>query len=194
MTTHTSRRAILAGAAAVPIAAAVASSPALAEAGDADLIRLGVKLEHLEREWLASTVAEFKEDEVREAACERAGVPWRPITSMPRDEHDEYRRKRAEATRHLPPMTDNGDYNDDLNDRMFALIDEIQTHKAATLAGLAVLTRACVLSNASQWGGRLATEDERDRRFIEALCDFLGITPVSDLALAAGEGGDGRAA
>jgi hypothetical protein len=43
MTTTTSRRAILAGAASVPIAAA-ASSPVLAEADDADLLRLAAEV------------------------------------------------------------------------------------------------------------------------------------------------------
>jgi hypothetical protein len=43
MTTRTSRRAILASAASVPIAAAVACSPALADGDDAELLRLSVK-------------------------------------------------------------------------------------------------------------------------------------------------------
>jgi hypothetical protein len=43
-TTHTSRRAILAGAASVPIAAAAATSPALAGADDAELVRLATEV------------------------------------------------------------------------------------------------------------------------------------------------------
>jgi hypothetical protein len=41
MTTRTSRRAVLAGAITMPIAAAVTPVPALAEADDAELLRLG---------------------------------------------------------------------------------------------------------------------------------------------------------
>jgi hypothetical protein len=186
--TSSSRRAVLAGAITMPIAAAVAV-PALAEADDAELLRLGVKLEDLEREWLASTIVELKEDAVHEAAAKRAGVPWRPITSVPSDDRDEYYRRRAEATRHLPPRTDNGDYNDDLNDRMFDLIDEIQIHEAKTFAGLKVLARACVLSNASQWVGEDVYDNhvgaDRDRLFIEAASGVLGITPIMKIALAA---------
>jgi hypothetical protein len=173
--TSSSRRAVLAGAITMPIAAAVAV-PALAEADDAELLRLGVKLEDLEREWLASTIVELKEDAVHEAAAKRAGVPWRPITSVPSDDRDEYYRRRAEATH-------------DLNDRMFDLIDEIQIHKAKTFAGLKVLARACVLSNASQWVGEDVYDNhvgaDRDRLFIEAASGVLGITPIMKIALAA---------
>jgi hypothetical protein len=164
-----SRRAILAGAAALPIAAA--ATPSLAAGDDAELLRLSVKLEAMEEEWLRVTVPELKN-----LAAHQAGLPDP-----------------------CPHMTD--DENDDFTDRLFSVVEEIQLHKAATLAGLAVLTRkaatlaglavltrACVLGNATEWVN--GDGDERDRCFIEVVCDFLGITPITDLAEAAVDGSD----
>jgi hypothetical protein len=49
-----------------------------------------------------------------------------------------------------------------------------------------------VLQDATQWVN--GEGDERDRRFIETVCAFLGIIPITEIALAAVDGDDGRAA
>ena len=135
-----SRRAVLAGAITMPIAAA-ATVPALAEADDAELQRLSVKLDALEKEWLSETLAE---------SLKKAGY-------------------------------DAFDW-DGFNDELFDLVDEIQARPAQTLADLRVHARACVMQGASTW----MTDDcdPRDRLFIEACCKFLGIEPITDVALA----------
>jgi hypothetical protein len=158
MTTHTSRRAILAGAITMPIATAVASSQVLADGDDAELLRLSVKLEAMEKEWIRVTVPDLAN-----LRAHMAGLPD-PFGCMTDDENDAF------------------------NDRLFAVVDEIEGRPAATLAGIAVLARTCVLSNATSWVN--GAGDERDRRFIEAVCGFLGIKPVTEIALAAVEGAD----
>lgn len=77
-------------------------------------------------------------------------------------------------------MTD--DQNDDFTDRLIALVDEIQEHQAVTFAGPALLARGIVLANATQWVN--GDGDDRDRLFIEAVSKFLGITPITEIALA----------
>ena len=147
------RRTLIAGAAAIPLATAAASLPALAGTDDAELLRLSVRLEQMEKEWIEVTVPDLKN-----LAASKAGMPD-PCESM----------------------TD--DQNDDFTDRLIALVDEIQAHQAVTLTGLAVLTRAAVLENATQWVN--GDGDARDRLFIEAACKFLGITSITEIALAA---------
>jgi len=126
-----------------------------------DLLRLGTKLDQIENQWLAVTVADLKA-----LAAHRAGMP--PIgNSMSNDQRDAF------------------------TNRLFSLIDEIQTHKATTLDGLAVLTRAAVLSRATEWVN--GDGDLYDQLFVESVCGFLGVTPVSDRALAIATD-DGRTA
>jgi hypothetical protein len=154
---HTSRRAILAGAMTMPLAAAVASSPALADGDDAELLRLSVKLEAMEKEWIEVTVPDLAN-----LRAHMAGKPEPFVVHMTDDDNDAF------------------------TDRLFAMVYEIEGRPAATLAGIAVLARTAVLANATQWVN--GAGDERDRRFIETVCAFLGITPITDIALAAVEG------
>jgi hypothetical protein len=75
-----SRRTLVASAAALPALAV----PALASADnpDAELLRLGAELEHVEQEWLARRALDRKWS----AACERA----REVAGMPRKKHSDF--------------------------------------------------------------------------------------------------------
>jgi hypothetical protein len=184
-----SRRSLVTTAAALPVLAVPAGVATAADDSEPSrLIGQLEQLEQLEREWLDRTVFELKGIAAREAACERAGVPR--LTDeiqiqMSREERGEYWRRRTEVMSRLPD-DDDGLSEDEyqiLDDRIFALKDEIQNRPLTTLAGLAVLTRATVLSEATRWVYRDGDEDYQD--FIGSVCEFLGIVPIMEIALAA---------
>jgi hypothetical protein len=64
-----------------------------------------------------------------------------------------------------------------LNSRIYPLVDAILSQRAQTLAGLAVQARAFTLSSSEWWDSDLTCEDDQ-LAFANAVCAFLGVTPV----------------
>jgi hypothetical protein len=66
---------------------------------------------------------------------------------------------------------------DDLNDRLFPLAEDILSQRAHTRAGLTVQAKAVSLVAAELWENP-DYHNPHERMFIEAVCSFLGITPI----------------
>ncbi len=61
---------------------------------------------------------------------------------------------------------------------MHTLVDMIYSHKAQTVAGLAVQARAFSLDWIERWGDG-TSEDQGTRQFDDLVCAFAGVTPVA---------------
>jgi hypothetical protein len=64
------------------------------------------------------------------------------------------------------------------HDRAYPLIEEILTKRPRTMIGLSVIARAMVLDNTELWTSAPHMEDGRHRSAIEAICNFVGMTPL----------------
>lgn len=191
MTTTTSRRAILAGAAILPVASLPALSvPALASGAtgldhpDAELLRLGAQLEPIIHRWAAKRAVEVQYRAEWDAICERAGLPWIEIGDLPDDEWRAHTEKRwAIRPAYEEDETDENGHSvvwTNILDALNALAKDIISRKAHTVAGLTVQARAMTVYYAELWDGG-SSDDEHNhdcRDFIEAVCAFAGVTPL----------------
>jgi hypothetical protein len=69
----------------------------------------------------------------------------------------------------------------EIHNRLFPLCEKILSMRAHTLEGLAVQTNAIGLAAAELWDPGMNQDDDKpnhERMFVEAVCAFLGITPV----------------
>jgi hypothetical protein len=66
---------------------------------------------------------------------------------------------------------------DGIHDRLYPLANEIWSKKAQTISGLALQTRAIVLAAHDLWDPGMLSDNDHERKFIEAVCAFVGITP-----------------
>jgi hypothetical protein len=185
-----SRRAIMSGAAALP-AVAVLPVSAIARVGnpDAELLRLGAEFQPIIHEWAARRAIELRHGEAWEEVCIRAGLPRIEFGSIPDDEYRAYSDKRSnvrteysdEQEAEFDEELESGESVwDDILGRLNPLAREIISHKAQTVAGLAVQTRAMTVYYAELWdGGSIDDDNNHDhRKFIDAVCAFLRITPA----------------
>jgi hypothetical protein len=184
MTTTTSRRAMLAGAAMLPAVSLPAlAAPAFASDAfgpdhpDSELLRLGAELEQVEQEWLAQSRIDRRHRAAHFAAIEAAGLPNKNAIDFDGlDEMMAYHEKQK-AVWYEGKEEDEADPDltwwSSFNDRLRLMLDEIIALKPHTLAGLAVFTRAIALSHYEYW-----TEDGGAREYIETVSSFLGITPA----------------
>jgi hypothetical protein len=152
MTTTTSRRAILAGAVTLPALAVPATAPLAFEPNhpDAELLRLAVQLQEVERENAALLAIDRAFDDEWNAICSKAGLP--KIAREDCSSSDEWL-KYCKARWSLRPQRDDGGDLDDgpwkelQEDRIWPLAKEILSLKATTVAGLAVQFRAALLAD-----------------------------------------------
>lgn len=153
---------------------------------DAELLRLGVKLEALIVDWHAQQAIDREEWAAVDAALEALGLPDIERGSLPDDEYRAYRLKRATATdsifhdwRDQRGLDENGLSIawTGIHDRQNPLIDAIMAIKPHTLAGLTVIARAFTLHHAEQWEPN-ADDDLHHRAFMEAVCAFAAVVPV----------------
>ena len=71
---------------------------------------------------------------------------------------------------------------DDLNDRTFTICSGILSHKATTIAGLAVQTRALMLTNNELWyGPTVEDSSERIPSYFRTVCNVLGVASPPDI-------------
>ncbi|HUI12562.1 MAG TPA: hypothetical protein VL048_03720 [Xanthobacteraceae bacterium] len=196
MTTTTSRRTLVVGAAMLPAASLPAfASPIGPDHPDAELLRLGAELEPIIGEWAAQRALDDAESAALDAAVERAtGIARRDAPKIPKG----YRRcspvpKLTKKNRAVwywathdkimeqSPSTD-PDLTvwDEIHDRLHPLARDIISRKAQTVAGLAVQARAMTVYYSELWdGGSVDDENEHDHRnFIEAVCVFAGVKPL----------------
>jgi hypothetical protein len=180
-----SRRTLLAAAASLP-AAAAADNPALADPTnpDAELLRLGPKLELLLAEWHAQRAKDERRIEAYDRACEAAGFPDVALGSVPIEEWRDCQ-KRRDAAVPFPldesGLAKNGESNawNNIHGRLFPLTDEILSFRPKTMAGLAVFARAASVENLDYWAEGTENEMEGERSFLEAICAFAGVEPVA---------------
>ena len=91
------------------------------------------------------------------------------------------------TTEALLPSKEEGESDDvrleDINDRIYELINKIVLHTPTTATGAAVIVRAMVMDNSEWWAegydeGLTTMPEGRGRLFLESLCSFFGIVPV----------------
>jgi hypothetical protein len=189
MSKNVSRRAMLAGAAAMPATSAAFAGPI---ENDVELLALGARLEPIAQEWLAQRAADDIDHREFEAEVERAtGVaccdqvapeeyPWPP---------DSYWAIREKIVKEHPCEDPELTSWNRIHARLYPLVDDILARKARPLAGLAVQAKAITLAVPELWDGGLWDGDvpeTRERVFIEAVCAFVGVEVPSRTA---GRGG-----
>jgi len=172
MSSTLSRRAIVAGAAALPAAAVLL--PALSADNDAELLRLGAELDAVIIEWHAQRAIDEQERAAHEAACDAAGLPKIEFGSVPDEEWRAHNDKRTALYQSDDPELERWDR---IHGKIWPLIDAIMALKATTTAGLAVQARTVSLYFAELWKNETDWEDHH-RQFIESVCAFAGVTPV----------------
>jgi hypothetical protein len=174
MHANLSRRALVAGAAALPaIAVPVAAAQCVLQ-GDAELLALGVQLEPFLLRWIAQNRDDF-------ARVKRGEVG-----------HDEER------------SVEEWEWGDkernEVSDALFSLADEILSLTATTKEGLAVQLRAITATDAELWDNETwgaaipryyhehgPSEADRYLAFFESACALLGVVPVSIEAMMGGQ-------
>jgi hypothetical protein len=177
-----SRRTLVTSAAALP-ALALPGAAMTADNPDAELLRLGAKLERIERDWSAQCALDQKHNRAYEAACEAAGLPRKDFDDFEGEDDDEKREhlhayhKKRQAVEYDGKEVVDADPDlerwNRFHDRMWPLVDTILAVKPQSLAGLAVITRAFALANAEWWTDG---ENEQAAAYVEA--SFLGIKPA----------------
>ena len=174
-----SRRALVTSAATLPALAvpAFAADVIGPNHPDAELLRLGAELDHIIAEWHAQRAIDKANCDLRDAACETAGLSDIEFGTMPDDEWLAYKEKRLAVRRACVNSGDDVNVWDDIHGRMWPMIDAIIERKAQTLAGFAVQARAISLSYSELWDGGEG-EGNHYRPFIEAACAFAGVVPV----------------
>jgi len=176
----TSRRAVLAGIAAVPAAAvpAVAALTLNAEWSDAELLRLGAELDDVAKEWLViSTRAEERLARFNAKVEQVTGIATRDAPNIDDDTIGYW-----DARMSISGDDFDGQAEDDrcnaMQARLFPLAEDILARRAQTIAGLAVQAKAITLAAADLWDEEDADGHDHERTFVEAVCAFVGITPV----------------
>jgi hypothetical protein len=184
-----SRRTLVTSAAALPALAVPALAADAIGPGhpDAELLRLGAKLEPVERDWFEQTALDRKDNRAFEAACEAAGVPRKDFDDFEGEDDCEKRlHLRAYHDKRMAVEYDGKEVVDAdpdlkrwerIHGRMWPLVDAILAVKPQSPAGLSILTRAVALAHAEWWleGGE---EREAATAYIESVATFLGIKPA----------------
>ena len=191
-----SRRTLVTSAAALPALAvpAFASGALGPDHPDAELLRLGAKLDPIIRRWAAKRAVEVQWHAEWEAICERAGLPRIEGGTIADDDWHAHQEKRW-AIRPAHEEEDEVDERGwsvdwmDILETLDTLTKEIISRKAQTVSGLAVQARAMTVYYSELWDGGRSDDDPQDHRnFIEAVCAFVGITPEPLLAARLGGG------
>jgi hypothetical protein len=184
-----SRRSLVTTVAALPALAVPAESALAGEAaGDAELLQLGKLLEPIERDVYAQHAMDDAEDRAFWAEVEaRTGVAEhdRPDRDDTSPEARAYYDVRDEILKALYPDDDKdeeGMTRTDrvwvpLRDRVDALGQRIFARKATTLGGLAVQTRAIMLTDYKIWFG----ESEHMSSYLRSVCRVLRLPPPVDM-------------
>jgi len=198
-----SRRTLVTSAAALPALAVPALGSSDPNHPDAELLRLGAQFEPIIREYAAQTAIDEEKTAAFNAAVELAtGIADRDAPEHPeghryRDPVPELTKENRavwyHATRDKILHERFSGYSDEdnpwnaIHDRLDALAKDIISRKAQTVAGLAVQARAMTAYYAELWDRDEDDEDDEGsghRIFIEAVCAFVGVTPVPLAALA----------
>jgi hypothetical protein len=174
------RRALVASTAAVPAAAALPLSAAVADPADAELLRLGAALDRIEQEWLVLHTADAKERAIVEAKIEAAtGISLDNAPELTTENSEEgYWATRTKVVKEHPCEDPDLTQWGNVQDRLYPLADEILSLKASTPAGLAVQAKAVAFAAADLWDPVANEGDVHERLFIEAVCAFCNITPL----------------
>ena len=93
----------------------------------------------------------------------------------------------------LPGYDDSDEVWERLHERVFPVANEILSHKATTLAGLALQTRALALTNneLSHEPSSVMDNSDRIQLYFRSVCSVLGLAPPPPVSLDAYTGADG---
>jgi hypothetical protein len=179
MSTNMNRRAVLAGAAGLPAIAALSTSMAGPAAdADAELLTLGQKLDPIIEEWKRLRAIDDADQHAFEAKVIRAtGIAYHDAPEVPERPWPEgsYWAIREAIGIERPDADPELTRWDCIHDQMYPVIDDILARRAKTVAGLAVQARAITLSEPEMWDD---ADGYKIKEFIEAVCAFVGVTPV----------------
>jgi hypothetical protein len=144
---------------------------------DAHLLALGTELEQIANEWLAQMAADHTVNTAYDAKVE--ALTGTPAGDAPPFDNDStyWVIRRATPLNHPDPQLEEWTA---LHARLFPLAERILAMRATTLAGLRVQATAISLAAAELWDHGMNHHDEpnHERMFVEAVCQFLGVTPV----------------
>jgi hypothetical protein len=182
-TRNLSRRALIAGAAvlsttAIPAVAIADGNP------DAEILSRGVELEGIIGEWHAKCERDAAFIATRKAAIEAAGLRYNlaPVDFSPDfssfAEYHAYIAKCRVATASILDSDEDEAGEDvvwsDIHDRLHPLCEDILEYRPRTVAGLGVQARAM-----SIFVEDLCPDEDGVRAFVEAVCAFSGVVPVT---------------
>jgi hypothetical protein len=146
---------------------------------DTELLTLGARLEQIADEWRAQMHADYTEDAARDIKVKRlTGIA--AGEAPPYDKNSSYWAIRSATPYDQPAQQVDNAWND-IHGRLFPLAERILAMRAHTLEGLRVQANAVSLAAAELWdNGRHDNDDSphHERMFIEAVCAFLGTTPI----------------
>jgi hypothetical protein len=162
MSTSLNRRALVAGAAALPAIAVPVAAQCVLQ-GDAELLALGAQLEPFLLRWIAQN----RDDFARVKRGEVGNVEERTVEEWERGDKE----------------------RNEVCDALYSLADKILSLTATTKEGLAVQLRAITATDAELWENKTwgaaipayyhEREDDRYLAFFESACAVLGVVPVS---------------
>jgi hypothetical protein len=190
MTTHqTTRRAILAGASAVPVVAIVASGPVTTngltpEGADAELLRLGREFEIA---WSATLPACDRFEALHHKALAAARETWKACPDRP-DRPESLIEASIKAAGE--PYRQAQEALDAADEKCASIARAIVALTPNTIAGAGVGARVAMNAAAHWWDEPLENldwHDEQARLLIEALCTAAGL-PTAPPNMTAGTG------
>lgn len=186
MTIRTSRRAILAGAAATAIPATGAVGLPGPANPDADLLALGTCLDGIIQEWKAKSASDWARRSSREQACIDAGLPRRELKEFASaDEWRAYLDQRLAVmqTDDEDDEVDEDGYDvvwNDIDDRLYPVVEDILSRTARTTEGLAVQARAWHIGDQQMFDQHYEPDNQSEygARFLAAVYRFMGVGPL----------------
>jgi hypothetical protein len=178
MTVNSTRRAVLAGAAALP----ALSLPAIADS-QISFPELAEEFEDTYREWLKQSTADQESTRQYRAAFEGvSGVPWKKYDAIDFGKISEEERDRWHAIhRRAYDSIAAREYDwTELNNDLYSLCDEILEQPAVSIADLKIQVRAFALSESHVWleAGTEEIKTNSVKRIVEAFCRHIGLEEI----------------
>ena len=188
MTKQTSRRAILAGAAALPVFALPAiSAPAYAATGDVSFPELAARYAAIYSRWLTQSILDHAHLAKFEATVtEATGIPRNQQPHFGDEGYEAYFAIRCDLSKTIEsddPVDEHGCsivWNE-IHDELFPLVHEILEQPARSIADLALQAQAFALGQNQYWIDGLSednSEGKRVRAIIDSVCKFCGVDPL----------------
>jgi hypothetical protein len=188
MTTQTSRRAVLAGAAALPVFALPAlSAPAYAATGNVSFPELAARYAAIYPRWLTqSNLDEAHLAKFEAAVTEATGIPRNQQPNFGDEGYEAYSAIRCDLSKTIEsddPVDEHGCSIvwKEIHDEIFPLVREILEQPARSITDLALQAQAFALGHTFYWIDHRDDDDSEGkevRAIIDSVCKFCGVDPL----------------